>query len=250
MAVRAVYDEIGVGYRRFRRPDRRIESAIRAALGPAATIVDVGAGSGSYEPADRTVTAVEPSAQMIRQRPTGAGSCVRGEAGALPFCDGAFDAAMAVLTIHHWPDPVRGLRELVRVAGRVVVLTFEPAIHNAFWLFRDYVPAIAQLESCSRVIGVDAVAEIIDADRIDPVLVPHDCVDGFGWAYWRRPHAYLDPDVRRCISGFALLGSEDAAPGIDRLRSDLATGRWHDRYRELLDLDAIDGGFRLVVREG
>jgi hypothetical protein len=130
-----------------------------------------------------------------------------------------------------------------------VVLTFEPAIHNAFWLFRDYVPAIAELDSCAQVMSVDAVAEVIEADRVESVLVPHDCLDGFGWAYWRRPHAYLEADIRRCISGFALLNEHQVAPGIERLRQDLETGKWHDRYLDLLHLDAIDGGFRLVVRD-
>jgi SAM-dependent methyltransferase len=249
MAKTAVYDEIGSGYIRFRRPDPRIESAIVSALGNANRVVDVGAGTGSYEPEDRQVVAVEPSARMAMQRPTNAAPCVRGDARSLPFDDRTFDAAMAVLTLHHWPEPIRGLRELVRVAKRVVVFTFEPAIHNAFWLFRDYVPAIAELDSCAQVMSVDAVAEVLQADRVEPVLVPHDCLDGFGWAYWRRPQAYLEADVRRCISGFALLNEHEVAPGIERLRKDLETGTWHNRYHDLLHLDAIDGGFRLVVKD-
>ena len=245
----AVYDEIGIGYHRFRRPDHRIENAIRNAMGSAAKVVNVGAGTGSYEPADRLVIAVEPSAGMIRQRPSDGAPCIRGVAEALPFGARKFDAAMALLTVHHWLDPASGLRELARVASTVVVFTFEPAIHNDFWLFRDYVPAIAQLDSTAGAISSERVADIIDADRIEQVLVPHDCVDGFGWAYWRRPHAYLDPDVRRCISAFGLLRPDEVTSGIERLRSDLETGRWHERYRELLDMDVIDGGFRLVVRD-
>ena len=248
MAGSAVYDEIGVGYARFRRPDPSIESAIHAALGRARTVLNVGAGTGSYEPSDRTVTAVDASAEMIRQRPAHAAPCVQGDASLLDFPDRSFDAAMAVLTVHHWDRPRRGLRELSRVAGGVVVLTFDPAMHNQFWLFRDYVPAITKLASTAGAIGVDEVAEVIDADRIDPVPVPHDCLDGFGTAYWRRPERYLDPAVRRGISAFRLLPPESFVPGLERLASDLDTGRWNERYRELLDLDSIDAGLRLVVR--
>ena len=244
-----VYDELGIGYARFRRADPRIEARIHAAVGDARRVVNVGAGTGSYEPANRAVVAIEPSPQMIRQRPRTAAPCVRGDAAALQFEDGEFDAAMALLTLHHWPQPEVGLRELGRVANRVVIFTFDPAIHNAFWLFRDYVPAITTLASTAGVIGVDRIAEIIDADRVEPVLVPHDCMDGFGCAYWRRPQAYLDPDVRRCISGFGLLGPGAVTPGIERLRADLETGRWHDRYRRLLDLEEFDGGYRLIVRD-
>jgi hypothetical protein len=146
---------------------------------------------------------------------------------------------MALLTVHHWSDPRRSLLELSRVADRVVIFTFEPGIHNSFWLFRDYVPAITELDSTAGVIGVDPIAELVGADRIEPILIPHDCVDGFGWAYWRRPRAYLDPDARRCISGFGLVDPADVAPGIERLRSDLETGLWHDRYRDLLDQDVL-----------
>jgi SAM-dependent methyltransferase len=244
-----VYDELGIGYARFRRVDPRIETLIHAALGDSHRVLNVGAGTGSYEPVDRTVVAVEPSPQMIRQRPRTAAPCVRGDAAALQFEDGEFDAAMALLTLHHWPQPEPGLRELLRVANGVVIFTFDPTIHNAFWLFRDYVPAVATLRSTAGVIGVERIAEVIDADRVEPVLVPHDCMDGFGCAYWRRPHAYLDPEVRRCISGFGLLDPGAVTPGIERLRSDLATRRWHDRHRRLLDLDEFDGGYRLIVRD-
>jgi hypothetical protein len=156
---------------------------------------------------------------------------------------------MALLTVHHWPQPRRGLRELGRVARGVVVFTFDPETHNTFWLFRDYVPAVTKLDSTAGAISVEEIAEIIAADRIEPVPVPHDCLDGFGVAYWRRPACYLDPDVRRCISSFGLLEPDDIIPGLERLCADLETGRWHVRYRELLDLDAIDAGLRLVVRE-
>ena len=245
----ALYDEIGVGYARYRRPDPRIAAAIDTALGSARTVLNVGAGTGSYEPRHRMVTAVEPSQAMIRQRPSGSAPCVEGDASSLGFADDSFDAAMAVLTVHHWPQPRRGLRELGCVASGVVVLTFDPAVHNAFWLFRDYIPAITQLDSTAGAIPVHDLADIIAADRIEPVPVPHDCLDGFGVAYWRRPERYLEAAVRRCISGFGLIDPDDATRGIERLRADLDSGRWHDRYRELLGLDTFDVGLRLVVRD-
>jgi SAM-dependent methyltransferase len=241
------YDRIGLGYRRFRRPDPRIKAGLVSALADSRTVVNVGAGTGSYEPTDRFVLAVEPSAEMVKQRPSGAALCVRATAEHLPLIDHSFDAAMGILTIHHWSDPVAGLRELVRVAHRVVVLAYEPAIHSTFWLWQEYFPAAARVSAASEM-PIEQVAEVVGADRIEPVLVPHDCSDGFGPAYWRRPTAYLDPDVRSCISGLARLPVNDLRPGLDRLRRDLDTGAWHTRHRDLLNLDAIDAGLRLVVR--
>src|SRR5688500_17257378 len=243
-----VYDRIGIGYDRFRRADPRIAVAIDEALGGARRVVNVGAGTGSYEPRGRFVVAVEPSAEMVCQRPAASASCVRGDAARLPFASGAFDAAMAVLTLHHWADQEAGLRELRRVADGVVILTFDPAVHNSFWLFRDYLPAVAALPSASRVLTIDRVADIVEADDVVPVPVPHDCRDGFGCAYWRRPHAYLDPEVRRCISALGMLAPEDVDPGVDRLRADLASGAWEARYGDLLGQSSYDGGLRLVIR--
>jgi SAM-dependent methyltransferase len=242
------YDRIGLGYRRFRRPDPRIQAALVSALGDSRTVVNVGAGTGSYEPTDRFVLAVEPSAEMVKQRPSNAALCVRATAEHLPLFDQSFDAAMGILTIHHWSDPVAGLRELVRVARRVIVFAYEPAVHRTFWLWQEYFPAAARVSAASE-LPIEQVAEVVGADRVEPVLVPHDCSDGFGPAYWRRPTAYLDPDVRGCISGLARLPANDLRPGLDRLRRDLETGAWHTRYRDLLNLNAIDAGLRLVVRE-
>ena len=248
MSGGARYDEIGVGYARFRRPDPRIESAIHGALGRARTVLNVGAGTGSYEPVDRTVVALEPSSAMIDQRPGGAAPCVRGDAATLPFGDRSFDAAMALLTVHHWSRSRQGLSELGRVAEGVVIFTFDPVVSDAFWLFRDYVPVATELPSNAGPVPLEEIAEIIEADRIDTVMVPHDCVDGFGSAHWRRPERYLDPEVRGAISSFALLAPESVTPGIERLRSDLATGRWHRRNAHLLDQDEFDAGLRLVIR--
>ena len=243
------YDRVGVGYARFRNPDPRIAARILSGLGDAQTVLNVGAGTGSYEPADRVVLAVEPSQVMIKQRPPGAAPCIRAAAEHLPFVDRTFDAAMAALTIHHWSDPSAGLRELVRVANRVVVFAYEPSIHRTFWLWQEYFPAAGRVAAASE-LPIAHVAEVIGADRVENVLVPHDCSDGFGPAYWRRPAAYLDPAVRRCISGLAQLSPTDLEPGLRRLRQDLDTGAWQTRHRHLHDLDAIDAGLRLVVREG
>jgi len=243
------YDRIGLGYARFRKPDPRIAARLMSALEDAQTVVNVGAGTGSYEPADRVVLAVEPSEEMVKQRSPDAAPCIRAAAERLPLFDQSFDAAMAVLTIHHWSDPVRGLRELVRVARRVVVFCYDPTVHRKFWLWREYFPAATGTSAVSE-LPIDQVAEIVGADRVETILVPHDCSDGFGPAYWRRPAGYLDPDVRRCISGLARLPANDIEPGLDRLRRDLDTGAWHSRHRDLLNLNAIDAGLRLIVRGG
>jgi SAM-dependent methyltransferase len=242
-----VYDAIGRVYARHRRPDPRVAAQVDRALGAARTVVDVGAGTGSYEPGDRRVVAVEPSLVMIGQRAEGAAPVVRAVAEHLPFPDGAFDAAMAVLTIHHWSDTVVGLREMARVARGVAVLTFDPVVHETFWLFTDYLPEVTTLP-LSRVVDPGTVAEVVGADGIEPVLVPADCVDGFNVAFWRRPAAYLDPEVRACMSGLALLDPDLVATRMERLRRDIADGTWHARHRDLLHEDLFDAGLRLVVR--
>ncbi|MCU1351230.1 MAG: SAM-dependent methyltransferase, partial [Acidimicrobiales bacterium] len=239
------YDEIGIGYAGHRRADPRIAARIHRALGDAASVLDVGAGTGSYEPPGRRVVAVEPSPVMLAQRPVGAAPAVRATAGALPVRDGAFDAALVVLSLHHWPDPWAGLAELRRVARRQVVLTFDPVDHEAFWLVDDYLPAIAELASAHPP-GPAAVAEALGG-AVEVVPVPHDCVDGFMWAWWRRPEAYLDAGVRAAISAIAQLPPGVVEPAMARLADDLATGRWHERHGHLLARQEIDGGFRLVV---
>jgi SAM-dependent methyltransferase len=239
----SLYDRIGRTYSGTRRPDARIAARIEAALGDARTVVNVGAGTGAYEPPDREVVAVEPSAAMRAQRPPGAAPVVDGRAEALPFPDGSFDAAMAVLTVHHWADPARGLRELRRVARRVVVLGFDPAWADRMWLTRDYLPGVLGGE---RPTLPEAVAALGGA-RVERVAVPHDCTDGFLGAYWRRPDAYLDPAVRANISVFALLGADAEAAFVERLRADLESGAWHARNAGLLALDELDQGYRLLV---
>ncbi|HEX4994408.1 MAG TPA: class I SAM-dependent methyltransferase [Methylomirabilota bacterium] len=242
--MRQLYDTIGVGYRALRRPDPRIAAAIVSALGPAASVLNVGAGAGSYEPADRRVVAVEPSREMIRQRPAGAAPVVQASATALPFRAGAFDAALAVLTVHHWPDRARGLAELRRVArDRVVILTWEPDAAG-FWLVEDYFPELVAIDRAIFPTR-DELEHSLGPVELRPLPIPHDCVDGFLGAYWRRPRAYLDPAVRGAISTFSKLG--DVAAGLARLRNDLEDGTWSRRHGPLLERAELDLGYRLVV---
>lgn len=241
-----LYDRIGVGYRALRVPDPRIEAAIARALGDAASVANVGAGAGSYEPRDRRVVAIEPALTMIRQRAPGAALVVRGSGSAIPLADACVDAALAVLTIHHWPDRARGLAEMRRVAKkRVVILTHQHL--DAFWLV-DYFPRIPLLdrEVFPTVVEMERALGAIAAI---PVPIPHDCSDGFLGAYWRRPHAYLREDVRFAISAFAKLTGAQVDEGVARLRADLHSGAWHERHRDLLGVDSLDLGYRLVVAE-
>lgn len=241
-----LYDRIGAGYSTYRTPDPRIAAALTAALGDARSVVNVGAGTGSYEPTDRRVLAVEPSRTMIRQRPRSAHPVVRASANDLPLRDGAFDAALAVLTIHHWPDRARGLAELQRVARRRVVLLTHAHLQH-FWLM-DYFPGIERLDRESFPTDAD-MEHVLGPLGIRPVPVPHDCRDGFLGAYWRRPYAYLDPDVRAAISTFSKLAVGEVRDGIERLRADLASGAWRERYGALLVRATLDVGYRIVVAQ-
>ncbi len=238
-----VYDEIGRGYARHRRPDPRIQAQLDAALGGARRICNVGAGTGSYEPAGCEVTAVEPSREMLAQRTRAA---VRGVGEALPFPDDAFDATLAVLTIHHWTDLDAGLAEMRRVAPRNVIFGFDPKPHDAFWLV-EYLPEIEDVDADAPT--VEQVTRGLGGARVEPILVPWDCVDGFLACYWRRPERYLDPEVRASISSIAKLAPEVVARGISQLRDDLEGGRWHDRHADLLERDTLDCGYRLFVAE-
>jgi SAM-dependent methyltransferase len=239
-----LYDAIGVTYTETRRTDPRIAAQIWAALEDARTVLNVGAGTGSYEPPDRNVLAVEPSAVMRAQRPADAAPCVAAVAERLPFADKSFDAAIAVATVHHWKDPIAGLREMQRVAGRLVVFTFDLGGLNRFWLVRDYLPELQRLLA-----GRPAATELARSigARLEPVPIPWDCVDGLFEAYWRRPEAYLDESVRSGISVWARLGPDVEQRFVRDLRDDLDSGRWAERNRELIDLDAADLGLRLVI---
>ena len=244
MSSAQLYDTIGTTYAVTRRTEPRIAAQVWAALGDAQTVLNVGAGTGSYEPSGRDVTAVEPSAVMRAQRPAGAAPCVDAAAESLPFDDQSFDAAMAFATIDHWQDPIAGLYEMRRVARRVVVFTRDFSDLDLFWLDRDYVPERANL-----VIGRPSLAELARSigARLEPVLIPWDCADGFYDAYWRRPGAYLDAGVRRGMSIWARVGPDVEQRAVRSLRNDLASGRWAERNRDLLDLDAAELGDRLLI---
>ncbi len=238
-----LYDTIGKGYAHYRRPDRRIAAAIETALGDATSVVNVGAGS--YEPRERDVTAVEPSATMIAQRPPEAARAVQASASSLPFPDKSFDAAMALLTVHHWPDIRAGLREMVRVARkRVVIFTWEVP-KTPFWLTRDYFPEILGYDR--RQFSPAPLRDVLGRFETGVVPIPHDCSDGFLCAYWKRPGMYLDPGARAAISSFARLG--DVSATLACLKRDLDDGSWARRNAELLDRHEMDYGYRLVIAE-
>jgi SAM-dependent methyltransferase len=241
------YDVIGLGYTQARRSDPWIARRITDALRGASSIVNVGAGAGSYEPSDRPVVAVEPSTVMIRQRPPGAAPVVRAVAEAMPFADDSFDAVLAVLAIHHFSDRVVGLREMARVAReRVVILAWDPDKWAEFWLVRDYFPAIAHLDR-DRTMSPGAMTKVLGNADVQPVPIPADCVDGFTGAFWRRPHAYLDPRVRGAMSTFASIGARARDEGLERLAADLRDGSWRRRNSPILERDELDIGYRLLV---
>jgi SAM-dependent methyltransferase len=240
----AKYDTIGLNYAELRKPDRRIARFIEGALGPARTVLNVGAGTGSYEPADRSVTAVEPSREMIAKRGPTAAKAIQASAGDLPFDDKSFDAAMAILTIHHWPDKAAGLREMRRVTrGPIVLLTCDPSARP--WL-TEYLPELAAIDE-AQMPAMSDYERWLGSVQITSVPVLHECSDGFLYAYWRRPEAYLDAYIRSGSSAFWAIG--DAEAGLQNLRRDLASGAWERRYADLLTLDEYDAGYRLVVAD-
>ncbi len=244
MTADKLYDAIGAGYPATRRTEPRIAARIWAALGDARTVLNVGAGTGSYEPPDRAVTAVEPSATMRAQRPAGTAPCLAAIADSLPFADQSFDAAMAVLSDHHWPDPIAGLREMRRVARRVVVFNFDAEHANEFWLVRDYLPELTALAAGHPT--MTQRAEAIGA-RLEPVPIPWDCADGFFHAYWRRPEQYLRQEVRRGISIFTVVGAQAEQRMTHELGDDLAAGRWAARNRDITGLAEAELGARLLI---
>jgi SAM-dependent methyltransferase len=239
------YERIGVGYAGRRRADPRLARVIAQALNGARSVVNVGAGVGSYEPAGPGTVAVEPAAMMIAQRPADAAFCVRGCAEALPFSDRVFDAGLAVLSIHHWSDWRAGLRELVRVVRRRVVLfTWDPEC-DGFWLLRDYLPEMLAADR-RRFPDLGSLRETLGQVRVERTPIPHDCTDGFLGAYWRRPGAYLDPSIRQSISSFA---REEFAAGVARLAGDLENGTWARKYGHVLQQTELDIGCCLVVAD-
>jgi SAM-dependent methyltransferase len=246
----AAYDDIGRGYRDHRRPDPRLEAAIWDALGDARSVINVGAGAGSYEPPDRQVLAIEPSAVMIAQRPHGAAPAIQAAAEALPAADRSFDAAMAVLTMQHWSDVEQGLAELRRVTRhRIVIVTMDVATLAELWMIRDYLPEmIGGHASSFPPIGYLEAA--LPDVTVAPLPVPRDCTDRFLAALWAQPEALLDPAVRRATSAWHQVSPEVADRALAALRADLESGRWDERHGHLRDEAAHDVGLRIVSAAG
>jgi len=245
-----LYDRIGAGYAAQRRADPRWASRIREAIADATSVLNIGAGAGSYEPTDLPVVALDPSRTMLRQRRPGAAPAVEAAAEAIPFLDAVFDCTMAILTIHHWTDWRQGLAEVKRVTRRRIVLVTAPDVFRQeapFWI-KDYFPGIEAWDRLHMQPLADVLKELWPA-RVETLPVPHDCTDGFCGAYWRRPKAYLDPRVRSGISGFSQIPHGEAESGLARLRDDIDSGRWKERYGGLLDKDEIDIGIRMVIAE-
>jgi len=243
----ADYGHIGPGYAAIRQPDPRIEDRVLAALGDAETVLNVGAGAGSYEPRDRLVTAVEPSASMRAERPADRVAAIDATAEALPFADDSFDAAMASVTIHQWPDVERGLREMRRVArGPVVILTFDPVVPEPWWM-PAYVPELFEVEA-RRMPQLDRIATALGGNvEVEIVPVPADCIDGFGQAFFARPERTLDPAVRRAMSAWSFVADDVVARYVRELGDDLASGAWDRKWGRFRELTEFDGGLRLVI---
>lgn len=245
----STYDAIGRHYSETRREDARIAARIGAAVGGVRSVVNVGAGTGSYEPNGVAVVAVEPSTVMIAQRPAGGAPVVRAVAEALPFADDAFDASLGVLTVHHWSDREGGLSEMRRVARhRVVLLVGDSRKWETFWLVERYFPAFATL-SQRYDLPIERVVAVLGGGDVQPLPIPHDCLDGMTGAFWRRPRAYLDERIRAGMSSFAAISEEDRTTGLSRLEDDLTTGEWSERYGYLFGLEELDLGYRLVIAE-
>jgi SAM-dependent methyltransferase len=247
--VNARYDRIGVGYSVTRREDPRIAAAVHAALGDARTVVNVGAGAGSYEPRDRHVVAIEPSDVMAAQRPPDLAPAVRASAGDLPLRDASVDAAMAILTIHHWDDEQeRGVRELRRVArDAVVILTYDPTVSGDMWLTDDYLPEVAELDR--RILPrLELLAGWLGGSvSVEVVPVARDTSDWMLGSFWAHPERILDEQARNATSGFARMDPEVVERVVEAVRRDLASGAWDERHGHLRDLDSFDVGLRLVV---
>lgn len=242
------YDQTGKTYAQTRRPDPRIADIINHAIGDGGLVANVGAGTGSYEPA-QTVVAVEPSRVMIDQRPPGSAPAVQATAENLPIRTDAVDAALAVLTVHHWDELAAGIAEMLRIARhRVIILTWDHDVIRNFWLLNEYVPAAADTDA-RLAVPINTLVKLLGREHVSTVRVPvpHDCVDGFGGAYWRRPDAYLDDTIRRGMSLFAMTPHSEVQEGLSRLQADLTSGAWEERHTDLLQMPELDLGYRLLI---
>lgn len=242
------YDRIGRGYANSRQTEPRIAARIEVALGDAGSVVNVGAGTGSYEPVDLNVIAVEPSQEMIAQRKPGAAPAICGSAERLPLRDNVADAAMAILSVHHWDDPARGIREMRRIARqRIVMLTYDPDCVLRWWL-NDYAPQIAA-DDARRFPSLDALLEWLGGGVVETVEVPSDCSDLFLGALWARPELVLADEIRASTSGFARMDTAQEQESVARLAADLESGTWDDRHGHLRGIGELDVGLRLVITD-
>ena len=243
----ALYDVLGRTYSATRRADPRVAAQIGQALAGCTSVVNIGAGTGSYEPA-QTIAAIEPSEVMIGQRAPGTAPAVRAVAERVPLRDNCADAALAVLTVHHWTDPAAGIAEMRRIARhRLVLLTWDADVTGEkFWLLSEYLPE-ARATDAALAVPVGALMSLLTDPVITPVPVPHDCVDGFLAAFWQRPEAYLDPAVQAGMSSFAKTSPSLVEAGLARLAADLQSGRWHREHAGLLELAELDLGYRLIT---
>jgi len=245
----ARYDTIGHGYSKTRREDPRFRALIHAALGDARSVVNVGAGAGAYEPRDRYVIAIEPSDVMVAQRPVDLAPAIKASAGNIPLRDRSVDAAMAIVSVHHWDEErEQGVRELRRVArGPVVILTYDATVSGAMWLMADYLPEVAEMdrqifpppEQLAKWLGGEV--------RIDTIPMPRDTLDWMLGSFWAHPERVLDARARAATSGFARMSSDVVERVVSAVYRDLADGLWDRRYGHLRSLDALDVGLRLVV---
>ncbi len=238
----ARYDTIGTGYSTQRLPEPTWQAEIIDALSGCESIVNVGAGTGNYEPSEKAVVGVEPSATMLAQRSHG--ESIQGVAEALPFKDNSFDAAMGVLTVHHWKDRTAGLNEMRRVAPRQVIFVFEPLIAHNFWLTK-YFGSMNETETNAP--GVAGIGEHLDIVEVRTLWVPNNCSDGVAAAYWGRPEMYLEPAVQASMSYLAMMEPTERTAGIAQLADDLESGRWDDKHGHLRNQEKADYGYRLVI---
>lgn len=243
----ANYGVIGTGYTRYRQPDPHIAEFIRQALGDAATVLNVGAGAGSYEPVDREVTAVEPSSSMRAQRPAHLPVAIDGTAESLPFPDQAFDAAMATFTVHQWSNLERGLSEMRRVTrDPVLILSCDPDLLERSWL-HAYAPEMISVEA-RRYPSMAAIVKGLGGNaEVKAVPIPLNCVDGFGEAYYGRPERMLDPGARLANSAWSFVDPSVGERFVAELGRDLADGSWDRRYGELRTQPFFEGSLRLII---
>ena len=247
MGAPSSYDRIGIGYREIRCTDPVLAGRIWAALGDARTVLNVGAGTGSYEPPDRWVLAIEPSDAMIAQRPPDAAPVIQAPVERLPLADQTVDAAMAILTVHHWESVETGMRELVRVVrDRVVLVTMDVGVLGELWIVHDYLPELLG-QHAARFPTIDRLSDLLPNARVEVLPVPHDCEDGFMAAFWARPFAYLDPAARAATSSWHDLPGAVVDRALTQLRGHLDSGEWQRRHGHLCARNELDVGLRLIT---